>query len=370
MLFICILVYFGVIAFQGFAETVEYQLASDGDQSQQVPLSRALVDLNNGLQIYQCKRGIFLISDKDTIISQSLKLWGAYDDKSLNLLLHLVEPGHIVIDVGANIGTFAIPLASKVSQQSSGRVYAFEAVQLNYQRLVANAAINHLSTSLYAYQYAMDSEQGRYLEIPMANDQADGNFGNINLLQSADTLSKLRSKQADVHALSERLVTHTLDSFASENLVNECPRLIKIDVETMELPVLKGGQELIKRCKPIVHAENNCVKNSKPLLDFFHLLNYVCYWDVNLLPYPDFSDDVMVSINILCLSQDRLFVQKDESEPAEPALLHELKTLRVADNVYTRIEYDRPYLSQYDGFDGHAQEGSMESCMSSTWSLP
>ena len=40
--------------------------------------------------------------------------------------------------------------------------------------------------------------------------------------------------------------------------------LIKIDVEGMELSVLEGASDLIKRCHPIIHAE--MVKSDKEAL--------------------------------------------------------------------------------------------------------
>ena len=46
-------------------------------------------------------------------------------------------------------------------------------------------------------------------------------------------------------------------------MLSNCPSFVKIDVEGMEMEVLKGGRELIRRCRPVLHIENNCKKDSK-----------------------------------------------------------------------------------------------------------
>ena len=36
-----------------------------------------------------------------------------------------------------------------------------------------------------------------------------------------------------------------------------CPHLMKVDVEGMELPVLRGAAATIRRCRPALHVETN-----------------------------------------------------------------------------------------------------------------
>ena len=50
--------------------------------------------------------------------------YGEWAEGELNLFLQIVRPGDIVLDVGANIGAFTVPLAKRVGM--SGRIYAFE----------------------------------------------------------------------------------------------------------------------------------------------------------------------------------------------------------------------------------------------------
>ncbi len=59
------------------------------------------------------------------------------------MLLRCLSPGDTVFDIGANIGTHAVPFARQVT--AAGRVYAFEPQRHTFQYLCANAALNNLA---------------------------------------------------------------------------------------------------------------------------------------------------------------------------------------------------------------------------------
>ena len=54
----------------------------------------------------------------------------------------LIEPGDVVVDVGADIGALTVPLARAVGP--AGRVLAFEPQPTVFQNLCANLALNDL----------------------------------------------------------------------------------------------------------------------------------------------------------------------------------------------------------------------------------
>jgi hypothetical protein len=74
------------------------------------------------------------------------------------------------------------------------------------------------------------------------------NFGSIEF--GAEQSEQLDQQRGHDEARREYVDLRTLDSydFASVDL-------IKIDVEGMEADVLKGGRELIERCRPIMLVE-------------------------------------------------------------------------------------------------------------------
>jgi len=318
--------------------------------------SRLLLDLGTGQQIYQCDRGTFLLSDNDLHISRSLKAFGSYDDECLSTVLNLIRPGDVVLDIGANIGSFTVPMAAKVAtgdDHAGGMVFAFEALQMNFHALAANLALNGLSMYVHAQVAALDEEDGKVFNIPRIDSRTAANFGSISLPRASRAVDSIdASLPGNVRVLSDRLVTRTLDSFDFP----KCPSLIKIDVETMEVPVLKGGVKMLELCRPIIHAENNCVKTSPPLLELFTAMDYTCYWDVHQLRNPNSASGVLTSINNLCLPSERVYdaANAPDDTDGKVNLLN-----------YVQVLPGRPLLSQYPGMG--QQEGNMESCDLSTF---
>lgn len=60
------------------------------------------------------------VSAKDLLVSPSLDVFGRFEEPALALMLALVRTGDDVVDVGANIGAHAIPLAEKVAGPCEG----------------------------------------------------------------------------------------------------------------------------------------------------------------------------------------------------------------------------------------------------------
>jgi FkbM family methyltransferase len=61
----------------------------------------------------------------------------------------------VVIDMGAHIGTFCIPLAKKVK-----RIYAFEPNKETYSLLEQNIALNNIE-NIFSYNYAINDKSGQ-----------------------------------------------------------------------------------------------------------------------------------------------------------------------------------------------------------------
>ena len=71
------------------------------------------------------------------------------------------------------------------------------------------------------------------------------------------------------------------NKFADLNRLN----LLKTDVEGMEVNVIKGGVDLIKKTKPILYVENDPLyKNkSQELIEILWSLDYKLFW--HIMPY-------------------------------------------------------------------------------------
>lgn len=137
-----------------------------------------------------------------------------------------------VIDVGANIGTFAVPLALAAPQH---RLMCFEAQRLVAYQLSGSVALNGLA-QIHVHHLAVGDEV-KAVEITMPDYAAEPNVGAMSIDAEVNAL-----RGATTQGEREWVQMITLDSLAVDDL-----RLLKIDVEGMELAVLRGAARLLAR---------------------------------------------------------------------------------------------------------------------------
>ena len=201
------------------------------------------------------RHGRMIYNINDIYIGRSLDLYGEYSEEEIILLRQLIRPSDTIVEVGANIGAHTIPLA-KATLAGGGGVIAFEPQRIIFQTLCANVALNSL-TNVRAFQYACGEEQDT-LFVPELDPSQLHNFGGISLGH---------------HTTGEQVAQIRLD-----DLDLPACRLLKVDCEGMELSVLKGGVELINRCKPVLYVENDREENRDELIRHIASLGYRMFW--------------------------------------------------------------------------------------------
>lgn len=228
-----------------------------------------------------CRHGPMLYNENDTYVGKSLDLYGEYNQAEWDLLEQLIRPHSFVIEAGSNIGTHTIPLAAHCAV-----VYAFEPQRLVYQLLCGNIALNQL-TNVFAWQAAVGALHGKVF-MPELNPRQPHNFGGVGM---------------QVEPTAEAVIQIVIDDLA----IPQCG-LLKIDVEGMELEVLKGAQKLITRNRPYIYIENDRKDKSAELIAHLQQLGYTLYWHLPPLYNPDNvaknTENVfpnIVSVNMLCL---------------------------------------------------------------------
>lgn len=142
------------------------------------------------------------------------------------ILRAALGPGQTFIDVGANVGTYSLMAASLVGP--TGRVLAFEPVPATRARLERNVALNDVPR-LEIIAKALGAEPG------------------TTVLHVASGASGLSSRYTQSDGNRVEVETATLDN---ELAGAAAPALIKIDVEGMELEVMRGARELLRGDSP------------------------------------------------------------------------------------------------------------------------
>lgn len=163
-------------------------------------------------------------------ISGCIRVNGAYEP-NLQMVAEVIlksrPSGGRVIDIGANMGSFTIPLAYQYRDHD---FECFEVQRPIYYQLCANIVLNGLA-NVVAHQVGVGSVAGEIL-VNLPDYEQEFNIGAFTL--NADLHKDLRGEQFSGEAVKVKLVN--LDSMYFDNV-----RLIKIDVEGMELDVLRGA---------------------------------------------------------------------------------------------------------------------------------
>jgi len=174
------------------------------------------------------------------------------------VIKHIENP--IIFDVGANIGTISIWLSKMFK---TGHVYSFEAQRQIFYQLAGNISINNLY-NIDVFNLAVGSENG-YINVKEPNYFINNDFGIFSLIEE-----KLPTTNKN---LVVPLIT--LDTFVKEY---EIPKvdLLKIDVEGMDINVLKGSINILEKYQPIIYVEHfdNITSNLTNLKNFLSNFNY------------------------------------------------------------------------------------------------
>jgi FkbM family methyltransferase len=150
------------------------------------------------------------------------------------MVLSFLRPGDTVIDIGAHIGTFSVPMASHVGP--SGKVYSFEGSAETYRLLQRNVEANECHGIIQARWAVVSDRPGHYVSVTKK-----GNTGATFFQDTGDA--------------EDRPPCVVIDPwFSTEGTRVD---LIKIDVEGMEWQVLAGCRELLRQLHPVLYVEVN-----------------------------------------------------------------------------------------------------------------
>jgi FkbM family methyltransferase len=189
-------------------------------------------------------------------IGLSTLLEGPFEEAEVRALCAQVSPGSCVIDVGANVGVFTVPLARAASR--SGLVIAVEPMLENVERLKANLALNDLDN--VAIEPSAAGKTDGTTRLVVAGDPAYASTERRLSRDSGEGSIAVRERRLD-NLWSERGHPHVT--------------AVKIDVEGAELDVLRGGATLIEQCRPPILLEATSADQLSTLADFLTGYSYV-----------------------------------------------------------------------------------------------
>ena len=175
----------------------------------------------------------YLLQTGPDIINTHLRQGRVWEARTLflaqTLLRDVASP--VVVDVGANLGAFSVPMGQWLAPRG-GRLIAFEPQRLVYYQLCANLFLNQL-VHCQAHLLAVGAAPG-WVDVPQLDPAREINFGALSLDAG------IRRDQRQLSSLSNKAERVRMVTLSEMEL--PAANLIKIDVEGLELEVLMGAR--------------------------------------------------------------------------------------------------------------------------------
>jgi FkbM family methyltransferase len=165
--------------------------------------------------------------------TRQIEQFGTHTRNEVALLRSFVKAGDLIVDVGAHIGTFAIPLALAAGE--NGQVIAIEADAESFALLRQNLERLGLQSRVTAHFGVAGGCGTHYRRVRVDR-------------HTSATYFMLDAEGAAMPAI-------VLDDLQDQTEPRRPVAVIKIDVEGMELAVLRSAVKTIARDRPILYVE-------------------------------------------------------------------------------------------------------------------
>jgi len=199
--------------------------------------------------VLQSDFGPLVVSRRDNMIGRSVLETGSWERAEVDLLQFVMQARDPrdaeveILDVGANVGVHTIGFARFPFARLT--VHAFEAQRAMHAMLLETIALNAL-TNVRAHHCAVSDRSGEPLSFPAVDYDFESNFGALEL----EPAVRMDFDGRRVPGRIESVITLRIDDLGLQHV-----RLLKADVEGMEIKVLAGARKTIERCRPILFVE-------------------------------------------------------------------------------------------------------------------
>lgn len=170
---------------------------------------------------------------KDPGISRELSLYKIHEPLATRLLMNILKPGMNIVDIGGNIGYYAMLEARMVG--AAGRVIAIEPMPKNSEQLCNNVRTNGYQ-QIQIYKMAIGDRNGT------ASMYISGKSNWHSLHRNPSTVGEI---QVPVSTLDSLLSSHDLSSVD----------LVRMDLEGYEVVVINGMLQTIEKYSPRLLVE-------------------------------------------------------------------------------------------------------------------
>lgn len=214
-----------------------------------------------------------------------MRFFGA--EKEFRYFMGMITGTGAILDIGANIGIMSVALARR---HPASVIYAFEPMPANLRALKRILGYYHLK-QVQVMPFALGNQQEMVdmLMPEVAKTKMQGYSHVVEPGQPAQPGERVRVPMRRLDDLPELQMADRISA-------------IKMDVENYEYFVLKGGEALINKHRPVIYCELWNDARKKDCIDLLTNIGYrvMVYRDDNLI---DYSDQPVVNF---------FFIPKDE----------------------------------------------------------
>jgi FkbM family methyltransferase len=260
---------------------------------------------------------------KDKGISTDLIAFGIREHLVTNAIKKLLKKGEIVVDIGANIGYYALLGAKLVGEE--GKVFAIEPVVENIEILKKNILLNNYS-NIEVFKLAIGDKNQE---------------GEIYLSEYSNLASLIDRKKFETgeKIKKEKVKIVTLDKFLEDKPL---PDLVRMDVEGYEYEVIKGMENLLKTKKSFkIFAEIHLDNSPESKERIFEILDILAHYGFKLKigVWPDLGIQNRLLFDLYCYLSKKIGFEDCGYFYAED--LKELKTLFRNKVSYPQLIFER-----------------------------
>ena len=177
---------------------------------------------------------------EDDGLSKTLFYRGVHEPLATAWVRREVEPGMPLVDVGANLGYYA--LLESAGAGPGGRVHALEPVPTTYELLCRNLELNRV-TNVEAHCLALAADPGPMtMRLPRRRNWAHLPHPALSSAR-ARRLAALPHREVAVEATS-------LDAFVRDQGIRSL-HFLRMDIEGFEIEVVKGAMHTLSRHRPL-----------------------------------------------------------------------------------------------------------------------
>lgn len=252
-----------------------------------------MVGRNMGVQFYSCSGdlGIYEGNIEDKFVLPVYLFSHTWEPILQGLLSeHIFKNNYgTYLDIGANIGLTAIPLALK----REITIYAFEPEPTNYFLLRKNIFSNAVESKISALNCALYSQQGT-LDFEISNENMGDHRVRISSSNGAKNNVYGETTRSVIQVNAEKL-----DNMLDADKLSH-PIAIKIDTQGAELQVLKGAANFLKKVDYLIiefwpYGLRQLGDSPKELIEIVEQFAYAAIYDRNA-PRSNYVPE-LVSVN-------------------------------------------------------------------------